>query len=93
MPLVDVARIKGQDEVKVLGESPRSLLVEAPADELHELIEHMPGWIMAQEQMWALPDQRPRAKAPAPTSPATRARSPRSVGVRSSRRPRTKPND
>lgn len=108
MPPVDVERIKDQVEVTVVDESPRSLLVEAPEQELNDLIEHMPGWIIAQERMLALPDLRPHLKSPEPVRssaqparssaqppppPPTRSQSQPRTAAKSPRRTRTKRND
>jgi len=61
-PEADVARVRGLAEAEVVGSSPRMLLVESDADALGELVGGLPGWVMAPEQSYAVPDTRKRVE-------------------------------
>ena len=59
-PDADVARI--EREVKVVDRSPRMLLVEASGPRLARLVEALPRWVAAEEQMVPVPATRPRVR-------------------------------
>jgi len=61
-PQSDVARISSLPNTRVLDDSPRMLLVEAPARELKALVDELPEWEMTEERMIALPDPRPKMR-------------------------------
>ena len=52
-------RVRAVRAMKVLDESGRMLLVEAPRAELEALVESMPDWILSEEKAISLPDPRP----------------------------------
>ena len=58
-PAADVDLIRGLPHTKVLDDSRRMLLVEAPAAELRNALQNMSDWVMAEERMVPLPDPRP----------------------------------
>ena len=60
-PAADVERIQALANMTILdASSARMLLVEAPQAELQALVDSMPAWVMAPEQMIPLPDPRPK---------------------------------
>jgi len=62
-PADDVERIRKLPEVELLDEtSPRMMLVESHEQPLRELVESLPGWVLAPEQAIPLPDTRQRIK-------------------------------
>jgi len=64
-PAEDLERIRSLPEATVLHESsPGMLLVESDEQPLRELVESLPGWIVAPEQDIPLPDTRQRIKRP-----------------------------
>jgi len=64
-PAEDLERIRNLRQATVLDESsPRTLLVESDEQPLRELIESLPGWVLAPEQEIPLPDTRQRIQRP-----------------------------
>ena len=64
-PAEDLERIRGLPEATVLDDaSPRMLLVESEEQPLRELVESLPGWVVAPEQEVPLPDTRERVERP-----------------------------
>jgi hypothetical protein len=59
-PQADVERIRALPNATVLDDSPRMLLVAAPESELRSLIASMPDWVMGAEQIFKIPDPRPK---------------------------------
>lgn len=64
-PAEDLERIRNLPQATVLHESsPRMVLVEADEQPLRELVESLPGWVLAPEQEIPIPDTRKRIKRP-----------------------------
>ncbi len=62
-PAGDVDKIKALPGLKMLDESsPRMLLVDAPSGALTSLLKTLPDWTVSPEQVYQLPDPRPRLK-------------------------------
>ena len=62
-PAGDVEKVKARPGLKVLDEgSPRMMLVDAPESALDALAEALPDWTVSPEQIYQLPDPRPRLK-------------------------------
>ena len=62
-PAGDVEKIRTLPGLKVLDEgSPRMILVDAPEGALNALAEALPDWTVSPEQMFRLPDPRPKLK-------------------------------
>jgi hypothetical protein len=57
-PADDVAQIHGADDVKVIDESARMLLVESSEPSLQQLLESLSQWSATPEQYVPLPDPR-----------------------------------
>ncbi len=64
VPDADVARVAELPEAVVVDASPRMLLVESDPDALRALVDSLPGWDMAPERGFPLPDTRKRAGHP-----------------------------
>ncbi len=62
-PSADVERI--ERAVRVVDRSPRMLLVEATAPRVARLVESLPRWVAAEDQLVPVPDARPRVRRPA----------------------------
>lgn len=63
-PDADVARVAALPDAVVVNASPRMLLVESDPEALETLVASLPGWVMAPEQGFPLPDTRKRAERP-----------------------------
>jgi hypothetical protein len=64
-PAEDRERIRNLPQSTVLHEaSPRMVLIESDEQPLRDLIESLPGWVLAPEQDIPLPDTRQRIKRP-----------------------------
>jgi len=62
-PPEDVARIRALPKLKVLDDaSGRMMLVEAPEDELTELMRSLPQWVLSEERRIPLPDPRQKVR-------------------------------
>lgn len=61
-PDEDVEHIRALRDATVLDSSARMLLVEAPEAEIRALVDTMPYWVMAPEQLIRLPDLRPKLR-------------------------------
>ncbi len=60
-PSSDLARIRSVPGTSVIDQaSPRMLLVEGPEESLRAAVHDLPGWVLAAEQTWSLPDPRPK---------------------------------
>jgi hypothetical protein len=59
-PAEDVRRIRSLPGVRVIDQSERTLLLEAPDGELRSLMPNLSRWAMGEEQSIPLPDSRPR---------------------------------
>ena len=59
-PAGDVARVRAHKQVKIIDDTARMLLVEAPLGALERLMSDLADWHLAPEQMLRLPDPRPR---------------------------------
>ena len=59
-PVDQRERIRELPETTVLAESPRMLLVESDEQPLRELVESLPGCVLAPEQEIPVPDARER---------------------------------
>lgn len=64
-PAEDLERIRGLPEATVVDQaSPRMLLVESEEQPLRELVESLPGWVLAPEKDVPVPDTRQRVERP-----------------------------
>jgi hypothetical protein len=54
-PAADVEQIRSLDQTKVLDESPRMLLLEAPETALRSAIGSMPDWMVSAVKSYAAP--------------------------------------
>jgi hypothetical protein len=61
-PVDDLERIRTLPNLKVVDDSSRMVLVEAPQDALTKLIETLPEWSLSRERFVPVPDVRPRLK-------------------------------
>ena len=62
IPAEDAERIRGLDGVSVIDSTSRMLLVEAPQEELEQLVASMPEWVISEERMVSRPDPRPKLR-------------------------------
>lgn len=60
----DVARVAALPGTVVVDSSSRMLLVETDPRPLRELVDSLPGWVMAPEQTYAVPDTRKHVERP-----------------------------
>jgi len=64
-PEADVERVRSLPDATMVDESPgRMMLVESDEGPLLELVESLPGWVAAPEQMIPVPDTRKRVTRP-----------------------------
>ncbi len=63
-PAEDLERIRNLPEATVHESSPGMVLVESDEQPLRELVDSLPGWIVAPEQEIRIPDTRQRIKRP-----------------------------
>jgi len=64
-PEADVERVRRLPDATMIDESPgRMVLVESDEGPLRDLVESLPGWVAAPEQMIPVPDARKRVKRP-----------------------------
>ena len=63
-PDADVAKVAELPSAAVVDASPRMLLVESDPDALQELVDALPGWVMAPEQHFPIPDTRKKVVRP-----------------------------
>ena len=66
-PSAAVEAIRSLPHATVIDEAGRMLLVEAPKDELTTALHTLSNWVLAEEQIYTVPDPRPhirRAVAP-----------------------------
>jgi hypothetical protein len=61
-PAADVQRIRAVQELTVLDDSSRMLLIEASEERVKEVVGSMPGWTWSPERMIRLPDPRPKPR-------------------------------
>lgn len=61
-PVDDLERIRTLPNLKVVDDSSRMVLVEAPQDALTKLVESLPEWSLSRERFLPVPDVRPRLK-------------------------------
>jgi len=61
-PARDIRRIRALPNSKVLDESSRMILIEAPASGVTKLIETLPHWKITPEHFVPLPDPRPKLR-------------------------------
>ena len=59
-PLADVEQVRRLPGVTVIDESSRMLLIEGDDDAVTILAEALPGWVVAPEKTYPLPDTRKR---------------------------------
>jgi hypothetical protein len=58
-PAADVEQLRNLDQTKVLDETPRMLLVEAPETALLCALSAMPDWVVSAERSYAAPRPSP----------------------------------
>ena len=63
-PAGDVERIRALPNTKIIDDSSRMLLVEAPGAKVAELIEALPQWSLSREHFVPVPDVRPKLGTP-----------------------------
>ena len=63
-PASDVDRVRRLPDTVIVDSSPRMLLVECEPERLHALVAELPGWMMAPEQTYAVPDVRKWVRRP-----------------------------
>jgi hypothetical protein len=56
-------RLSNWQDVKIVDESPRMLLVEASPEAINRLTEELPGWTSTLERTIPLPDPRPKLRS------------------------------
>lgn len=61
-PAADVQRIRATQELTVLDDSSRMLLVEASEQQLSKVVGSMPGWTWSPERTIRLHDPRPKPR-------------------------------
>jgi hypothetical protein len=61
-PVADVQRIRAVQELTVLDDSSRMLLIEASEERVKEVVGSMPGWTWSPERTIRLPDPRPKPR-------------------------------
>ncbi len=57
-PGADIARVHEFDGLVVVTATPTMVLVESEPQPLRELLATLPGWFMAPEQQYGVPDER-----------------------------------
>ena len=62
VPRDDVARIRALPAAKIIDNSARMLLVEAPPDAITQLVGNLPNWTMSPETFVGIPDPRPKSR-------------------------------
>lgn len=63
IPDRDRRRIRDSPGARILDDSSRMLLVEAPEDTLADLMNSMPEWVSARERTIKRPDPRPKLRS------------------------------
>ncbi len=64
-PPADVERVRALTDAVVIDDSSsRMLLVDSRPEQLRDLVDSLPGWVMAPEQTYAVPDTRKRVERP-----------------------------
>jgi hypothetical protein len=63
-PDADLAQVQGLADAVVVDSSSRMLLVECDPEPLRELVEALPDWVMAPEQVYRVPDTRKKILGP-----------------------------
>jgi hypothetical protein len=61
-PAEVVARLR--EQLTILEEAPRMLLVDGTEPRVKKLLESLPDWLMVEERSVPLPDTRPRVRTP-----------------------------
>ncbi len=61
-PVDDLERIRTLPNLKVVDDSSRMVLVEAPQEVVTKLAESLPEWSLSRERFVPVPDVRPRLK-------------------------------
>ncbi|HEV2805477.1 MAG TPA: hypothetical protein VGW57_11175 [Chthoniobacterales bacterium] len=61
-PVDDLEKIRAVPKLKVVDDSSRMLLVEAPNDSVAGLIATLPEWKLTKEVFVPIPDPRPRVR-------------------------------
>ena len=61
-PVDDLERIRTLPDLKVVDDSSRMLLVEAPQEVVTKLVETLPKWRLSKERFVPVPDVRPRVR-------------------------------
>jgi hypothetical protein len=60
IPANDLERINSLEEADVVDSTSRMLLIDAPPEELEQLVDSMPEWILVPERQVSIPDPRPK---------------------------------
>jgi hypothetical protein len=61
-PVDDLERIRTLPDLKVVDDSSRMLLVEAPQEVVTKLVETLPEWSLSRERFVPMPDVRVRVR-------------------------------
>lgn len=62
VPRDDLARIRALPAAKIIDNSARMLLVDAPPDGITQLLRDLPHWTMSPETFIGIPDPRPKPR-------------------------------
>ena len=63
-PAEDVERIRALPNTRIIDDSSRMLLVEAPSAKVTELVQALPQWSLSREHFVPVPDVRPKLRIP-----------------------------
>jgi len=63
-PEADVERVRALTGAVVVDSSSRMLLVDSYPEQLRDLVESLPGWVMAPEQTYEVPHTRKTVERP-----------------------------
>jgi hypothetical protein len=61
-PVDDLERIRTLPDLKVVDDSSRMVLVEAPQEVVTKLVETLPEWSLSRERFVPVPDVRPKLR-------------------------------
>ena len=61
-PAEDVQRIRSLPGARVLDDSPRMILIEAPHAKINEVMKSLPKWSLSKEDYIPVPDPRPKLR-------------------------------
>lgn len=61
-PVKDVERIRAFPDAKIVDDSSRMVLIEAPSATVAELVQALPQWTLSREHLVPIPDARPKVR-------------------------------